>query len=42
MEIVLKNEREASQAIGRQYAIRPASIKGSMALKSDSFKRNKF
>jgi pre-mRNA-splicing factor 38B len=37
MAEVLKNEREASEAVGRNYAHRPASYKGSLSLKQERY-----
>eukprot|EP01036_Dinobryon_divergens_P024286 gene24286-32722_t len=37
LEKVLKSEREASAAVGRNYGHRPASYKGSLSLKIDRF-----
>lgn len=34
---VMKREREASQAIGKDYAARPVSYKGSLSLKLDRY-----
>lgn len=34
---VMKREREASQAVGKDYAARPASYKGSLSLKLDRY-----
>jgi pre-mRNA-splicing factor 38B len=37
MEKVLASQREASAAVGRNYGHRPASYKGSLALKVDRY-----
>ncbi len=37
MAEVLKSERAASEAVGRNYAHRPASYKGSLSLKADRY-----
>lgn len=34
---VMKREREASQAVGKDYAARPVSYKGSLSLKLDRY-----
>ncbi|CAN0409210.1 unnamed protein product [Laminaria digitata] len=34
---VMKREREASEAVGKDYAARPASYKGSLSLKLDRY-----
>lgn len=37
MSQVMKREREASQAVGKDYAARPVSYKGSLSLKLDRY-----
>lgn len=37
MQQVRDSERQASEAVGRNYAVRPASYKGSLSLKLDSY-----
>ena len=37
MEEVMRREREGSAAVGKDYAQRPASYKGSLSLKVDRF-----
>lgn len=37
LDAVLKSEREASLAVGRNYSHRPASLKGSLSLKLDRY-----
>jgi pre-mRNA-splicing factor 38B len=41
MEKVLKSQRDAVAAIGRNYGNRPASYKGSLALKVDRYTARK-